>query len=72
MKWHMNHMDVTAIERQLADADISLARLCREAGIAPTTWHRIKTGKRRRPRESTQRVILSALARLLPPEREAA
>lgn len=64
MSWHMAHeIDTDAIERELEGRGLSVARLCRAAGVAQSTWHRIKNDQRV-PRESTRRVIISALERL--------
>jgi predicted transcriptional regulator len=78
MPMHMaRHLSIPEIEARLARHRISVAELCRRAAIAQSTWHKLKTSDRR-PRESTCRVIESALAELLleaaadPPMREAA
>jgi predicted transcriptional regulator len=67
----MANLDITGIEHDLTAAGISVAGLCREAGISQTTWHRLKFGQRS-PRESTVRVVQGALARLLPGDRKEA
>ncbi len=74
MNLHMTHqISVLEMESRLARNGVSVARLCREAGISQSTWSRWKKGDTS-PRESTIRVLENAMEVLLAPpsRREAA
>lgn len=51
------------IEGRLGAADISVARLCREAGIARSTWDRWRS-ERTEPNVRTWRAVTVAVDRL--------
>lgn len=40
----MDHDIIIAVEAALAAKGVSVARLCRQADVSQTTWHRLKQG----------------------------
>jgi transposase-like protein len=51
----MSEAAILEVEERLRGAGVSVARICREAGMDRTTWHNWKHGARPRP-ESWRRV----------------
>lgn len=67
MHCHMtDNLNPSEIEDALKLRGVSVARMCRVAGISQSTWHKMKF-QGTRPRESTRRVITQAVDTLLAP-----
>jgi predicted transcriptional regulator len=64
MRRHMpNTFHVPAIETDLRNHGVSVARMCRVAGISQSTWHKLKFNGVQ-PRESTRRCVIRAVEEL--------
>lgn len=59
----MRRPDFPEIERTLAQKGASVARLCRSAGVAESTWNRLRSG-RHRPHQATLAQLARAYADL--------
>lgn len=58
---------VSQIETGLSDKGLTVADLCRKAGIAQTTWGRWKGGKFQ-PRDETKELVIKAYNELIESE----
>ncbi len=59
------------METQLKELKLSVADLCRKAGIAQTTWGRWKRGEFE-PRDATKKDVIEAYNALVRPTEDAA
>lgn len=63
--------EIDRIEGALRDRKVSVAEMCREAGIAHSTWTRWKSGATA-PNHKTWQAVRAAVAMLTKPEEDAA